>query len=353
MYQAISDLSASDLRKAESYALPFALVVLVLVFGSLVAASLPVIGGAFAVSVTLGAMFLIAPHYDLSIFVMNVASMLGLAVGIDYSLFMVGRFREELASGAPPWARPWNAPWPRPGAPCSSAARPWWPGCSAFVSFRYMSLRSMGIGGAVVVLFSVLSALTLLPALLGVLGPRVDALRLVRRTPGESAFWRRWSDWVMAHPVVVLVGTIAVILALAGPVLRITVNVPTATELPRHQEARRGFGHAALVPVIPALLTRTSTLPNSASAAATAAFTSATTRLSALRQSAATPSRFKSILACSRLSCLKSVMATLAPRAPSTRACDSPNPVVPPVMKTVLYLEHLEASVSPASMWKL
>ena len=240
VYEAISDLSASDLRKAESYALPFALVVLVLVFGSLVAASLPVIGGALAVSVTLGAMYLIAPHYDLSIFVMNVASMLGLAVGIDYSLFIVGRFREELAAGA--------TVGDAVQATVATAGRAVFfsgvavvVGLLGLMSFRYMSLRSMGIGGSVVVLFSVLSALTLLPALLGLLGHRVNSLRVLGRSQGESPFWRRWSDWVMAHPVVVLTGTVIAIFVLAGPVLRITVNVPTATELPKSQEARKGF----------------------------------------------------------------------------------------------------------------
>jgi RND superfamily putative drug exporter len=240
VYEAISELSAEDLRKAESYALPFALIVLVLVFGTLVAASLPVIGGAFAVTATLGAMYLIAPHYDLSIFVMNVASMLGLAVGIDYSLFIVGRFREELRRGATVGDAVETT--------VATAGRAVFfsgvavvVGLLGLMSFSYMSLRSMGIGGSVVVLFSVLSALTLLPALLGVLGHHVDSLRLLGRRRRESGFWRRWSDWVMAHPVVVLTGTTVVILLLAAPVLRITVNVPTATELPKSQEARRGF----------------------------------------------------------------------------------------------------------------
>jgi putative drug exporter of the RND superfamily len=240
VYEAISDLSASDLRKAESYALPFALIVLVLVFGSLVAASLPVIGGAFAVSVTLGAMYLIAPHYDLSIFVMNVASMLGLAVGIDYSLFIVGRFREELGRGVTV-GEAVEQTVANAGRAVFFSGVAVIVGLLGLMSFRYMSLRSMGIGGSVVVLFSVLAALTLLPALLGVLGHRVDSLRVLGRRGVESGFWRRWSDWVMAHPVVVLIGTVLVIFALAGPVLRITVNVPTATELPRSQEARQGF----------------------------------------------------------------------------------------------------------------
>ena len=99
IYQALEKVSASDLRRAETYALPFALIVLVLVFGSVVAAALPVIGGGMAVTVTLGVLYLLAQRFSLSIFTMNVASLLGLAVGIDYSLFIVGRFREELARG--------------------------------------------------------------------------------------------------------------------------------------------------------------------------------------------------------------------------------------------------------------
>ena len=99
VYAELEQRSAEDLRTAESYTIPVAILVLVLIFGTLVAAALPVIGGGMAVTVTLGIFWLLAQVLDISVFAMNVATLLGLAVGIDYALFMVGRFREELAAG--------------------------------------------------------------------------------------------------------------------------------------------------------------------------------------------------------------------------------------------------------------
>ena len=240
IYQALEEVSASDLRRAETYALPFALIVLVLVFGSVVAAALPVIGGGMAVTVTLGVLFLLAKVYDLSIFTMNTASLLGLAVGIDYSLFIVGRFREELARGATVGDAV-ETTVARAGRAIFFSGIAVIVGLTGLLMFSYMSLRSVGIGGGIVVFFSVLSALTLLPAVLGVLGPQVNALRIIGRHGEESRFWRAWAGWVMRHPVIVLIGTVVVIFVFAGPVIRIRTNVPTATSLPTSQEARRGY----------------------------------------------------------------------------------------------------------------
>ncbi len=240
VYQALETVSASDLRKAETYALPFALIVLVLVFGSVVAAALPVIGGGMAVTVTLGVLYLLAQRLNLSIFTMNVASLLGLAVGIDYSLFIVGRFREELARGASV-AVAVETTVAYAGRAIFFSGIAVMVGLSGLLMFSYMSLQSIGIGGAIVVFFSVLSALTLLPAVLGVLGTRVDALRVLGHRGGESRFWRAWAAWVMDHPVIVLAGTVTVIVLFAGPIVRIRTNVPTATSLPTSQEARQGY----------------------------------------------------------------------------------------------------------------
>jgi RND superfamily putative drug exporter len=240
VYQALETVSASDLRKAETYALPFALIVLVLVFGSVVAAALPVIGGGMAVTVTLGVLYLLAQRFSLSIFTMNVASLLGLAVGIDYSLFIVGRFREELAHGASVAAAV-ETTVAHAGRAIFFSGIAVMVGLSGLLMFSYMSLRSIGLGGAIVVLFSVLSALTLLPAVLGVLGRRVNSLRIMGHGGTESRFWRAWSNWVMDHPVVVLVGTVIVIALFAGPIVRIRTNVPTATSLPTSEQARQGY----------------------------------------------------------------------------------------------------------------
>ena len=114
-------------------------------------------------------------------------------------------------------------------------------GLLGLVGIPFMSMRSMGLGGALVVFFSVLAALTLLPALLGMLGSRVNALRVVGRSGSDSAFWGRWSDAVMRRPILVLIGTVAIVLVFAWPVLHIQREIPGATALPQSSEARQGY----------------------------------------------------------------------------------------------------------------
>jgi len=240
VFAELEQRSAEDLRTAESYTIPVAILVLVLIFGTLVAAALPVIGGGMAVTVTLGLFWLLAQVLDVSVFAMNVATLLGLAVGIDYALFMVGRFREELAAG--------RSVEDAVETTVANAGRSiFFSGITVVVGLLglmmipYMSMRSMGLGGALVVLVSVLAALTLQPALLGLLGPKVNSLRVFGRKNGDELFWRRWSDWVMRHPVTVLIGTIAVVIVIAWPALRIASEIPGATALPRDSEARQGY----------------------------------------------------------------------------------------------------------------
>jgi uncharacterized membrane protein YdfJ with MMPL/SSD domain len=255
VFAELEQRSSDDLRRVESYTIPVAILVLVLIFGTLAAAALPVIGGGMAVAVTLGLFWLLAQAVDISVFAMNVATLLGLAVGIDYALFMVGRFREELAAGRTV-AEAVDATVATAGRSIFFSGLTVVVGLLGLMIIPYMSMRSMGLGGALVVLVSVLAALTLLPALLGMLGPRVDSLRVIGRRGGDGLFWRRWSDWVMRHPVPVLIGTTALVVVFAWPVLRIQSDIPGATALPRDSESRRGydlllerFDAAALSPI--------------------------------------------------------------------------------------------------------
>jgi RND superfamily putative drug exporter len=255
VYAELEERSWADLRTAESYTIPVAVLVLVLIFGTLVAAALPVLGGGVAVTVTLGLFWLIAQVLDVSVFAMNVATLLGLAVGIDYALFTVGRFREEIAAGAAV-ADAVERTVATAGRSIFFSGLAVVVGLLGLMAIPYMSLRSMGLGGALVVTVSVLAALTLLPALLSLLGHRVNALRVIGRSGGEGQFWRRWSDWVMRHPVPVLVGTIALVAVVAWPALGLDAEIPGASALPRDSESRQGydilrqrFDTAALSPV--------------------------------------------------------------------------------------------------------
>lgn len=233
--------SFKDLRRVEIYGLPVALVALVLVFGSLVAAALPVITGGLAVSVTLGAMYLIARATSMSIFAMNVATLLGLAVAIDYALFIVWRFREELHRGASV-KEAVVVTTARAGRSVFYSGLAVMVGVVGLVFFPSPGLRSMGIGGALVVFFSVVASVTFMPAILSVLGEKVNSIAVVRlHAAHENRRWKRWSELVLKRPWASILTAVVVIGALAFPALDMKTQVTSATALPAGAEARQGL----------------------------------------------------------------------------------------------------------------
>ncbi|HEY7031255.1 MAG TPA: MMPL family transporter [Thermomicrobiales bacterium] len=244
-YADIETVSQRDLRRAEVIAFPFALAALLLVFGSVVAAVVPLAVGGLGVATVLLALYGIAQVTDLSIFVLNLATMLGLGLAVDYSLFVTSRFREELSRRDGDVAAAVEVTVGTAGRAIFFSGLTVLIGLSGLTLFGFMFLRSVGIAGVVVVFCSVLAALTLLPAVLSVIGTRIDRFRLVRRAPqieaGEGGFWSALSHRVMRHPVAVLVPTLALLLLLGAPFLHVDVSSPDATILPTDLPSRQAF----------------------------------------------------------------------------------------------------------------
>jgi len=262
-YEDVERISEQDLQRAELIAVPFALIALVLVFGSLVGAAIPLAVGALSVAAVLGVIYLVANVVDMSIFVLNLATMLGLGLAIDYSLFMTSRFREEIRR------RPMDE---AVAVTVGTAGRAVFfsgltvlIGLSGLALFDFMFLRSVGVAGTIVVAIAVLGALTLLPAVLGVAGKHIDRGRLFRRRDdGHGMFWARLASWVMAHPWLVFIPTLALLVALGLPFLNVKLSSPDATILPLRVESRQGFetlrrefGDGEISPLVVALESNT------------------------------------------------------------------------------------------------
>jgi RND superfamily putative drug exporter len=250
-YNDIQRVSEADLRRAELLAFPFALLALLLVFRSVVAAALPAIVGGASVVVALALLYAFALHTSISIFALNITTLFGLGLGVDYSLFMVSRFREELRHGR--------------AAPDALATTMATAGRAVFFSgltvsigllglviFPINMLRSVGLGGMLTVAFSITAAVTLLPAMLAVLGERVNWLpvRLPRfgraQAPRaayseENGFWHRLSLWVMRRPVITLIPTLTFLLLLGIPFLNARLAAPDASILPETVKSRTAF----------------------------------------------------------------------------------------------------------------
>ncbi len=232
-----------DLIRAEIFSLPLALLVLIAVFGSIVAATLPVLVGGVAVVGGVAMVTALSHFTDMAQYTINVVSLIGLGVAIDYSLFIVSRVRDERAAGLS------NEDAIARGIATAGRAVLFsglavFVGLSGLLCFPHSYLSAMGIGGAFVVFLAVLASLTLLPALLAVLGDRIDAgnLSWLHWKPGgDEAFWRGVAAKVMRRPLVVLVPAVLSLVALGTPFFRIDLATADVTVLPAGTEARRGY----------------------------------------------------------------------------------------------------------------
>lgn len=231
-----------DLQRAEIVSLPVALILMLIVFGTVVGALVPLGVGVLAIVGGLGGVFLLTRFTDVSTYALNIVTLIGLGTSIDYSLFIVSRFREELAAGASredALARSMGTA----GRAVVFSGLTVAIGLSGLLFFEGTFLASLGLAGAIVVAVAVVYALTFLPALLAILGPRVNAWRLPfpRREQSATGLWHSIATAVMRRPLLVLVPTVAFVLAAGSPFLHIRLANADTTALPPGSESRRGY----------------------------------------------------------------------------------------------------------------
>ena len=240
LYRDISLASQEDLRRGESVAFPIATFTLLLVFGTLIAAILPAAVGGAGVLVGLGIVFFMSQGIDMSVFALNIVTLLGIGVGIDYSLFYTSRFQEELRSGKSVDDAVLGAN-SHAGKAIMFSAITSLIGLISLVAFPVMMLRSVGIGAVAVIFAALLAALTLMPALLAILGHRVNRFRIGPDWAKRNGFWVPLSNWVMKRPWMVLLPTVTILVLLAIPAGSMRLGTVDATILPDSFESRRGF----------------------------------------------------------------------------------------------------------------
>jgi len=240
--------SQTDLEKGElAFGLPAALIVLVLVFGALVAGLVPVLMAILSIIVALGLVALLSLEFSLSVFIVNMLTGMGLALGIDYSLFVVSRYREERLLGLVK-----DDAIARSGATASRAVL--FSGTTFVIALTGMFIvptsimRSLALGAILVGIVSVAAALTLLPALLSMVGDRVNSARvpylgrnLGRADSAEGSFWRRIVVTVMRRPAVSLALSVGFMLLLAAPIFGLHIGANGVSTLPDSLPSKQGY----------------------------------------------------------------------------------------------------------------
>ncbi len=259
LWAGLQEVSKEDLARAEQIGFPLVLLILLAVFGSLAAAALPLALGFFSVLITGALIYLTSRQMEMSVFVTNMASMIGIGVAVDYSLFVLARYREEVAAGFAPAVA-------RSRAMATSGLAVVFSGLTVIVSLAGLwmidnnAVRSMALGAILVVAVSLLASATLLPALIAVLGPRAYApskrfiamgMWLRRRRPWRPGkrepFWNRWTARVMRRPVVSLLLASSVLLTLAIPALSLKMGTGALRQFPEGNETRVGMEAASRV----------------------------------------------------------------------------------------------------------
>jgi uncharacterized membrane protein YdfJ with MMPL/SSD domain len=265
LWAGMQDLTKEDLESAERIGFPVVLIILLAVFGSLAAAALPLALGFASVTITGAVIFFLSQATAMSVFVTNIASMIGIGVAVDYSLFVLARYREEIRGGA-------GREDARRAALRTSGLAVTFSGITVMLSLAGLylvdstTIRSMAMGAIIVVAVSIVAAVTLLPVLMSLLGRRAYArgrlaliasllwrsLRMRRRRRGSTVpngrrigFWERWTAWVTRRPWVSALATAGVLLALAIPALSLDFGNGALRQFPAGNETRVGAELAA------------------------------------------------------------------------------------------------------------
>ena len=249
LWAGMQDLSKEDLEKAEGIGFPIVFIVLLLIFGSVAAALLPLSLGFIAVAITGAIVYFLAQAIQMSIFVTNISSMLGIGVAVDYSLFVLSRYREEIKAGA-------SEDEARKVAMRTSGLAVAFSGVTVIIALAGLFLinsktaHSMAIGAIVVVGVAVLAAVTLLPALIATLGHRAYepgkvigkvVAKLSRKPKPEAVpFWTRWTNRLMNRPVLYATLATALMLLIAVPALSMKFGTGAIAQLPPDFETAQG-----------------------------------------------------------------------------------------------------------------
>ena len=261
--ETINKQVSADIGRSDAISFPVLLVLLVIILGGLVAAGLPLLIGGVAILGSFTALRALTYGTDVSIFAVNITIFMGLGLAIDYGLFMVSRFREELRQEGDVESAVVRT-MATAGRTVAVSGITVAISLAGLMLFPMLFLRSMGFGGVATVLIDMVAALTVMPALLAVLGPRVNALSLrrsLRRSADSSqavdqGVWARVANGVMRRPVVYVVTTVALLLALGLPFLHISWGGVDSKVLPKGTEARvasevldRDFPQNATAPI--------------------------------------------------------------------------------------------------------
>jgi len=257
IWAGMQEISKEDLAKAEGTGFPIVAIILLVVFGSLAAAALPLALGFVSVLVTGALIYFLSQQMETSVFVTNMASMIGIGVAVDYSLFILARYREEREAGKEPAEA-------RALSLSTSGLAVTFSGLAVIISLAGLwmvdnqALRSMALGAMTVVAVSILTATTLLPALIAMLGDRVLPGGVVgkvedffrrrfyrRKTAAQVAteknrFWSAWTVRVMSRPWTAVIGVSAVLLFLASPLLSLETGTEAITQFPKDSDVRVG-----------------------------------------------------------------------------------------------------------------
>lgn len=237
--QDLNKASQEDLAKAEMIGLPIALLVLILAFGTLVAAAVPLIIGIVSIATTMGLVYFYSYETHLSIFILNIVPMIGLALSIDFALLFINRFKEELYHK--PVDEAIQITVATAGRSIIFSGLCVFIGLSGLLFIKIDIFQNVALGGMTVVLVSALSAITFLPALLAVMGNRINRLSILSQKEEQSTIWHRFAHYVMKRPVIMTIGALAILLAGLLPAKEMNLAIPGIDSLPAHYPSRVAY----------------------------------------------------------------------------------------------------------------